>query len=183
MVTCTVKIKKMLLAVFFVSVCAGCAATGRISESPYISLSNIELVSMGVFEQRYRIMLRIKNPNDISIPIKGMSYTIFLNGKEFANGVSNKPVIIPEYGEEVIEIEATSDLTGILNQLQELISGGIEKVSYRLAGRAKLSNRIRRLSYEYKGELDLQPVSGDGSRFFLHAPQTPEKMYSLPATE
>ena len=183
MVTCAVKIKFLLSAILVVSVFAGCATTGRISESPYISLSNIELVSMGVFEQRYRIMLRIKNPNDISIPIKGMSYAIFINGKEFANGVSNKPVIIPEYGEEVIEIEATSDLTRILSQLQELISGGIEKVSYRLAGKAKLSNRIRRLSYEYKGELDLHPDSKDGSRFFLHAPQTPEKIYSPHSTE
>jgi len=171
--------KKVILFLFVTALFSGCAATGRISESPYISLSNIELVSMGLFEQRYRIMLRIKNPNDISIPIKGMSYAIFVNGKEFANGVSNKPVIIPEYGEEVIEIEATSDLTGILNQLQDLISGGIEKVSYRLAGRAKLSNRIRRLSYEYKGELDLHPASEDGSRFFLNTPQTPEKPLPL----
>ncbi|MDR4503976.1 MAG: LEA type 2 family protein [Candidatus Scalindua sp.] len=183
MIPYTEKIKKWSLAVLVVSVFAGCASTGRISESPYISLSNIELVTMGVFEQRYRILLRIKNPNDVSIPIKGMSYSIFVNGKEFANGVSSKSVIIPEFGEEVVEIEATSDLTGILSQFQELISGGIEKVSYRLAGKAKLSNRIRRLSYEYKGELDLHPDSRDGSRFFLHAPQTPEKIYSPPATQ
>ena len=176
-------IKKVILFLFVIALFSGCAGTGRISETPYISLSNIEMVSMGVFEQRYRIMLRIKNPNDISIPIKGMSYSIFINEKEFANGVSNKSVTIPEFGEEVVEIEATSDLTGILSQFQELISGGIEKVSYRLTGKAKLSNRLRRLSYEYKGELDLHSYSKDGSSFFLHAPQPPEKMYSPPATQ
>lgn len=168
--------KKIILTLFVIAAFTGCIGRGRISETPYISLSNIELVSMGVFEQRYRIMLRIKNPNEVSIPIKGMSYSIFVNGKEFANGVSNKSFIIPEFGEEVVEIEATSDLTGILSQFQELISGGIEKVSYRLAGKAKLSNRIRRLPYEYKGELDLHPDSKGSGGFFLNSPQTPGKL-------
>ncbi len=166
MITFKQKIK-LPLVFLIVLLFVGCAGIGRISESPYISLSNINLLTMGVFEQRYRIMMRIQNPNDVSIPIKGMSYHIFINGKEFAHGVSNKSVIIPAFGEEVIEIEATSDLTSILRQFQELISGGIERVSYRLTGKAKLSNRIRRLSYEYKGELSLQPDSKVGNGFFL----------------
>ncbi len=90
----------------FVTVFAGCASTGKISEAPYITLSNINLLNVGVFEQRYRIMMRIQNPNDVVIPIKGMSYQIFINEQDFARGVSNKSAIIPEFGEEVVEIES-----------------------------------------------------------------------------
>ena len=115
-------IRKLILPLLVVAVLAGCAGTGRISEPPYISLSNINLLNMNVFEQRYRIMMRIQNPNDVIIPIKGMSFQIFINEQDFARGVSNKPVIIPEFGEEVIEIDATSDLTSILRQFQELMS-------------------------------------------------------------
>ncbi|GJQ60745.1 MAG: hypothetical protein D8M57_04985 [Candidatus Scalindua sp. AMX11] len=177
MITFKQKIKKVSFALLVVLMSVGCAATSGISETPYINLSNINLLTMGVFEQRYRIMMRIQNPNDVSIPIKGMSYHVFINGKEFAHGVNNKPVVIPEFGEKVIEIEATSDLTSILRQFQELMSGGIEKVSYRLEGKAKLSNRIRRLSYKYKGELNLQPDSKDGHGFFLSEPNS-SKRYS-----
>ncbi len=176
-----VKIIRMLILPFLVvALFAGCASTGKISEPPYITLSNINLLNMGVFEQRYRIMMRIQNPNDVVIPINGMSYRIFINEKDFARGVSNKPVIIPEFGEEVIEIDAASDLTSMLRLFQKLMTGGIQKVSYRLTGKAKLANRMRRLPFEYKGELDLHLDKKDGSGFFLTNPHAPEK-YSPPA--
>ncbi len=168
-------IKKIILPLLVVAVFVGCAGIGRFSEAPYITLSNINLLNMGVFEQRYRIMMRIQNPSDVEIPIKGMSYQIFINEQDFARGVSNKSVIIPEFGEEVVEIDATSDLTSMLRQFQELMTGGIQKVSYRLTGKAKLANRIRRLPFEYKGELDLHPDKKDGSGFFLNDPHSPKK--------
>lgn len=176
MVTNVKIIRTLILPLLALTVFAGCAGIGRFSEPPYIILSNINLLNMGVFEQRYRIMMRIHNPNDAIIPIKGMSFQIFINEQDFARGVSNKPVIIPEFGEEVIEIDATSDLTSILRQFQDLMAGDIQKVSYRLTGKAKLENRIRRLPFEYKGELDLHPDKKDGNGFFLSAPHTPEKL-------
>lgn len=175
-------IKKLILPLLVIAVCAGCAGTGKISEPPYITLSNINLLNMGVFEQRYRIRMRIQNPNDVAIPIDGMSYHIFINDKDFARGVSNKSVIIPEFGEEVVEIEAVSDMTSILRQFQEFTAGGIQKVSYRLTGKARLANRMRKLPFEYKGELDLHQYSRDGSGFSLSGRHSPKKL-STPTTE
>ena len=166
-------IKKLILPLLVAAVLTGCAGTGRISEPPYISLSNINLLNMGVFEQRYRITMRIQNPNDVIIPIDGMSYRIFINEQDFARGVSDKSVTIPEFGEKVIEIDAASDLTSVLRQFQKLMSGGTKKVSYRLIGKAKLANRMRKLPFEYKGELDLNLKNEDGSGFFLSNPFSP----------
>ncbi len=168
-------IKKLTFSLLVVVIFAGCAGTDRISDPPYITLSNINLLNMGVFEQRYRIMMRIQNPNDVPIPINGMSYRIYINEQDFARGVSDKTVTIPGFGEEVIEINATSDLTSMLKQFQKLMSGGIQKVSYRLTGKARLANRMRSLPFEYKGKLDLHPDNKDGSGFFLSAPHSPEK--------
>jgi len=175
LVTTAAIIKKLILPLLVVAVFAGCAGSGKISEAPYITLSNISLLNIGVFEQRYRIIMRIQNPNDVVIPINGMSYQIFINEQNFARGVSNKPVIISEFGEETVEVVAASDLTSILRQLQNLMAGGTRKVSYRLTGKAKLANRIRRLPFEYKGELDLHQDMKDGSGFFLNDPDSPEK--------
>ncbi len=167
--------KKLILPLLVMTVFVGCAGIGRFSEAPYITLSNINLLNMGVFEQRYRIMMRIQNPSDVEISIKGMSYQIFINEQDFARGVSNKSVIIPEFGEEVVEIVAASDLASMLTQFQKLTLGGTKKVSYRLTGKAKLTNRIRRLPFEYKGELDLHPDKKDGSGLFLNDPYSPIK--------
>ncbi len=169
-------VKKIIICSLVVVVFAGCAGMGRISETPYITLSNINLLNMGVFEQRYRIAMRVQNPNDVAIPIKGMSYQIVINEKDFARGVSNKSFIVPGFGEEVIEIEATSDLASILRQFQNLMVGGIKKVSYRLTGKAKVENRIRRLPFEYLGELAFHPENKDGSGFFLTDPHSPGKL-------
>ncbi len=166
-------VKKIILSLL-VLVFAGCAGVDRISETPYITLSNISLLNMGVFEQRYRIMMRVQNPNDDAISINGMSYKIVINEKDFARGVSNKSFVVPGFGEEVIEIDATSDLTNILTQFKNLMVGGISKVSYRLTGKAKVENRIRKLPFEYKGELDLHPNNKDGSGFFLSEPHSPK---------
>ncbi len=167
---------KIILHLLIVVIFAGCAGIGRISEKPYITLSNINLLNMGVFEQRYRIMMRIQNPNDIAIHIKGMSYQIVINEKDFARGVSNQSFIVPEFGEKVIEIDAVSDLTSILSQFQNLMTGGIKKVSYSLTGKAKVEKRIRRLPFEYMGELDLLPNNKDGSGFFLSDPHSPGEL-------
>ncbi len=169
-------VKKIILCLFVVVVFTGCAGIGRYSETPYITLSNINLLNMGVFEQRYRIMMRVQNPNDVAIPIKGMSYQIVINEKDFARGVSNKSFIVPAFGEEVIELEATSDLNSIRSQFQNLMAGGIRKVSYRLIGKAKVENRIRRLPFEYIGGLDLHPNDKEGSGFFLNDPHSPAKL-------
>ena len=136
MAVCVKIVKIIILHLLVVAVFTGCAGIGRISETPYITLSNISLLNLGVFEQRYRIMMRIQNPNDVAITINGMSYKIVINEKDFARGVSNKSFVVPEFGEEVIEIDATSDLTGILSQFQNLMAGGITKVSYRITGKA-----------------------------------------------
>jgi len=171
-------VRKIIVYLLVAIVFAGCAGIGRISETPYITLSNINVLNMGVFEQRYRIMMRVQNPNDVAIPIKGMSYQIVINEKDFARGVSNKSFIVPAFGEEVIELEATSDLNSILSQFQNLMAGGIKKVSYSLIGKAKVENRIRRLPFEYIGELDLHPNNKDGSGFFLNDPNSPGELKS-----
>jgi LEA14-like dessication related protein len=173
-------VKKIILYSLVVIVFAGCAGIGRISEKPYITLSSINLLNMGVFEQRYSISLRIQNPNDVAIHIKGMSYQIVINEEDFARGVSNKTFIVPAFGEEVVEINATSDFTSFLRQFQHLVAGGMKKVSYSLTGKAKVENRIRRLSFEYIGELDLHPNNKDGNGFFLNDAHPPGEL--IPTT-
>lgn len=137
-----------------------CASLGARLEPPRVSLANLQLVEFGVFEQRYRLDLRIQNPNDAELPIAGMDFRLYLNDEEFAHGLSNQRVTVPAFGEQLVEVQVTSGLTGILGQLQRLGQGELKTFSYRLSGNVKLLHRALKYPFEYRGELDLDPASG-----------------------
>ena len=113
---------------------------------------------MTLLEQRYALQLRIINPNDADMPINGLSYTIEINQREFAYGVSRQAVTIPAYGEAVLEVEVVSSLLGMLRQLQSLQEDKPAVLDYRLSGKLGLANSPVRLPFEYSSELNWLPA-------------------------
>lgn len=141
---------------------SGCASLGAYSEAPRVSLVSIQPREMGVLEQRYGLRLRILNPNDTAIPVKGMSYSLRINDHEFAYGVSRQPVTIPPYGEALLDVDVMSNLLSVLQQLQEASTGKRETLTYRLTGSLSLENRLGKLPFDYRGELNYLPSDGVG---------------------
>ena len=137
--------------------CAG--LTSRL-ESPRVSLADLQLEQFGVFEQRYRLSLRVQNPNDVELPIAGMEFRLYLNDEEFAHGLSDQHVTLPAFGEQLVEVRVTSGIGGILGQIQRLGSGELKTFSYRLSGHVKPLHRALKYPFEYRGEIDLSGASG-----------------------
>ena len=81
-----------------------------------VTLSDIQPGEMGLLEQEYLIKIRVQNPNNVEIPVSGLSYRIELNGKYFAKGVSKQDVTIPAFGEVVLDATAIGSLSGIMLQ-------------------------------------------------------------------
>jgi LEA14-like dessication related protein len=144
----------LLLAVL---VC-GCATLQTYSEPPRVSLVSIQPRELGVLEQRYTLRLRIMNPNDTALPVAGLQYTLQINGREFAYGVSRQPVSIPAYGEAMLDVDVTSNLLGVLRQLQEADTGKHQSLKYRLSGSIGLENHLGKLPFDYSGELKYLPA-------------------------
>lgn len=123
-------------------------------EPPQVFLSDIRLDSVRLLEQRYRLELRVQNPNDVDLPIGGMNYRLSLNGEEFATGVSNRSWTLPAYGEQVITIELVSDLGRVLEQFRRLEKRG-GAVDYDLTGGIQLGRRGPELPFRTAGRLQL----------------------------
>jgi LEA14-like dessication related protein len=118
-----------MIAVF---VASGCAGIRMHTEPPYVSLVNMNILQIGIFEQRFLLQLRIQNPNDFALSISGMKYTLMINEKDFARGVNRQSVNLPAYGEEIVDVEVVSDLGNLLNQIRELGTGQKQTLSFRL---------------------------------------------------
>ena len=138
---------------------SGCAGLGATREPPRVSLVSIQPKEMGVLEQRYGLQLRILNPNDIALPVAGMQYSLQINDREFAYGVSRQPVTIPAYGEAVLDVDVVSSLLRLLQQLQEASTGKQESLKYRLSGSLSLENHLGKLPFDYSGDLNYLPAS------------------------
>jgi LEA14-like dessication related protein len=131
----------------------GCASLGVYRESPRVSLVSITPQEMTLLEQRYGLQLRILNPNDTSIPVEGLSYSLEINGREFAYGVSRQSVSVPAYGEALLDVTVVSNFLNILRQLQQMDKETNRDLEYRLAGKISMANRISKLPFDYSGKL------------------------------
>ncbi len=144
----------LLLMAVLLSACAGLYPR---PDPPNVTLAGLRVVEMGLFEQRYRLRLRIQNPNAFALPIRGMDYELTLNDREFARGVSRQYVTVPAFGEEVLEVDVISNLGELIEQLQDLGAGRVYTLSYGLSGGISLANRAIKIPFDYQGEIALTP--------------------------
>jgi LEA14-like dessication related protein len=147
--------RKFLLCIGLALILSGCTAIAPKMEPPEFSLAGLELVDADFFEQRFRFKLRVINPNDFALPIKAVNYRIEVNDEEFASGVSNKPVTIPAYGTELLEVDGYSNFFRMLKHLKDTGAALRGKLTYRLKGAAVVGDFKQKIPFERKGELDL----------------------------
>ena len=146
----------LLLLALLVS---ACATTATFQDPPRVTLTSIQPKEMTLLEQRYSLQLRIMNPNEVAIPVEGLSYALEINGREFAYGVSNAAVSIPPFGEALLDVEVVSNLLNIMQQMREMQGEQHDSLRYRLSGKISLDNSPARLPFEYEGELKYLPAA------------------------
>ncbi len=140
----------MIVALALFILASGCA--GLRLQTPSVTLADISVMEVSLFEQRYAFKLRVLNPNDMDIAVTGMSFEITLNNQPFAKGVSNRPVLLPRLGETVFEVSAVSDLSGFIRQINELRKGNLDSVSYHIKGRL-IGSSFPDLYFENSGRI------------------------------
>lgn len=144
-----------LLVLSFVSLLTACAHPFARVQSPSVSVAQFQLLDAKVLEQRYRLQLRIQNPNSFALPIAGMHYRLFLNGVEFARGVSNQSVNIPAFSERTMEVDMVSTIGTVIDQIQRWKRDSENGLRYRLAGEADVATSFAPVSFEYRGVIPL----------------------------
>lgn len=143
---------KKLVTLWLAVMLTGCAAWQTPLETLHVTLVDLRMLDMTLFEQRYGLKIRLQNPNPVELPITGMNFRLDVNDSELGRGVSDQPVTVPAYGEAVVEINLTSNLVRIFDQIRGLESGKGQNLRYRLAGGISVANRMGKLPFDYQGE-------------------------------
>lgn len=135
----------------------GCAALKL--QAPSVTVASLQVIEVGLLEQRFLFRLRVQNPNDHDIFVKGMSFDVTINDEPFVKGVSDKPYTLARLGETMVDVAAVSDLSGILRQIGALREGNKKSVAYCIRGRLFTGLPVE-LNFENSGVLNL-PVPAE----------------------
>lgn len=143
--------------------CAGCSALLPKLETPKLSLVGIKIQDMTFFEQRLLVRLRVRNPNDLALPVKGITVDFELAGEEFAEGVSARAFEVPAFGEAEFDMMVTANAaTALLRILDASRGKKMESVDYRIRGKLSTSlGLLRSVPFDERGTIALDSLAGN----------------------
>ena len=144
----------MTVIFFLLAACAGVGFGNREPESPEVTLSDLQFRGAGLLEQQLGLVLRLRNPNDADLPLRGLKVTLTIDGEPFATGLSNENVTVPALGEKMVTVDAVSSTSDLLSQLRNVAA--LRDIQYIIAGTAFLRGEGNRtLPFQQKGLLRL----------------------------
>jgi LEA14-like dessication related protein len=107
-------------------------------ESPTVTLSSFKSLPSEGGLPAFEIGLRVINPNPEPLELRGIAYTISLNGHELIKGVGNELPIVDGYGEGEFKLTAAANLFGSIRLISDL-----------------MRNQRETLTYEFEAKLDI----------------------------
>jgi len=134
-----------------------CALVPKL-QTPKLSVASIQVMSGDLWTQHLKVRIHVENPNDRSLPVKGLEYTLEVEGEELASGTSASAFIVPPLGEAEFDTEVTTNLAGPLLKVLGHSSQALEQgVPYRLSGKVALSEGLwRSIHFDEHGTFKLQ---------------------------
>lgn len=145
---------RVVLCAFAVCL-AACAAFGPKLEVPRLTLVRVAMTSADIFNQQFLVRMHVQNPNDRELPIKGIDYKLFLEGDSFAEGLSNKPFVVPALGETEFDMTVRTNFVSGAGRLLSRLNGRTQ-VQYVVEGKVLTDiGMARKIPFQETGTVDL----------------------------
>lgn len=146
-----------LLVLGACSLLAACSLLVPRLQAPSLSIESIALERSDLITQHLKVHMRVDNPNDRALPVKGLSYTLYVEGEEAAQGVSDASFTVPALGEAEFDMHVTANMAGTLLRL---LAGGADardRIDYRIVGKVELSSGLMRsISFDRRATFSLR---------------------------
>lgn len=121
---------RTLIVILLAAGLASCV--GMRPAPPEVQLSGLEITDLSLSHANFLARLQLYNPNGVSLDIKGLKFTLFLNDVRVADGQATKPFTIAaeETGETAIRLSSS-----FLNlfQLTRKVQGQ-DQIAFRIVG-------------------------------------------------
>jgi len=134
----------------------GCALAPKFT-TPQLTIVGVSLEGGDLLAQHLRVRLHVQNPNDRTLPIRGIEYTLEVDGEPFATGDSASSFVVPALGDAEFDMNVTTHVAGTLVRLLGRPPDARASVPYRLTGKISLSEGwLQSIPFEQHGTFRLQ---------------------------
>lgn len=145
---------RTLAAALAVLVLSACSFTRF--EKPRLEVVDIQLLKSDLLQQQLKVRMRVHNPNDRELPVRGVTCEMEVAGEAFAHGESQRDFVVPALGSAEFDVAVTANAAGALLRL---IGSGrkLDMVDYRLVGKVALaSGMMRSIPFDQRGQFKLR---------------------------
>jgi LEA14-like dessication related protein len=155
---------RMLLVAACAVLLAACSTMGSNLVAPQVEVVGVQMMSTDMFAQRFKVRVKVVNPNDLELPVRGLEYTILLMGDSFAEGMSNDQFLLPALGEAEFDMLVTTNFVSSFGRLLSRVSGGkLEDIDYEIVGKVLVDKgMVRKIPFNHRGTVDfskqLKPI-------------------------
>ena len=144
---------RILIILVFLGL-TGCSLFVPKLEKPTLSVVRVQMLKSDLWHQEFKVRIRVQNPNDRVLPIKGIVYQLDVEGQELAHGMSGDSFIVPALGEAEFDMSVSANMA---NMLIKLLNKGGSEVEYRIYGKIDLSaGLLRSISFNDHGTFKWQ---------------------------
>lgn len=134
----------------------GCALAPKFT-TPTLTVVGVRLEGADLLAQHLKVRVHVQNPNDRKLPVKGIEYTLDVDGQPFATGDSAASFVVPALGEAEFDMNVTTNMAGTLVRLLARAPEERASVPYRLTGKISLSEGwLQSIPFEQRGTFKLQ---------------------------
>ena len=114
---------------------SGCSSwfAGELQD-PRVELQKVEVLKAKLAEQEFLLHLRLDNPNDSDLPIRGLAFSLYLNDIKLADGESDIWLTVPANGSKRFKLPVRTNLWRHLKPIAKLLEHHDQPIRYRFNG-------------------------------------------------
>ena len=141
--------------------CALPACTGMRPgfETPTVAFTSFRMLPSTGIAPEFEIGLRVTNPNAQALKLRGLAYTVSLDGKELIKGVANELPEISGYGSGDVTLTASPDMLAGIQFFSDLMRSPRDAVGYSVEAKLDVGTFMPAIRVREEGRLSLSPTS------------------------
>ena len=156
------KIPKAPLAALLVATAttlAGCAGLRPGYETPTVTISSFKTIPSEAGLPAFEIGLRVINPNIEPLELRGVAYTISIEGHDIIKGVGNELPVIDGYGEGEFKLTASANLFAGIRLITDLMRSDRNTFKYEFEAKLDIGAFRPAIRITDANEIALRPTA------------------------
>ncbi len=132
---------------------SACSSLNLSMVPPEVKVNSIVMQDSQGLQQHFEVGLSIANPNAKALNIRGMRYSIALNGYELIDGLGSDFPEIGAYQEAVVTVTASANLLNALRFVNNLLAETSPKLAYELTADLDVGGFMGRVRVTEQGDI------------------------------